>query len=245
MMYVLLPRVVAKQRGIKMFYTADPCSKGHFCARWTVDTKCYVCARQQVRDRYKENPEKEKLRKSTYGKRPEVRQRNAEQIRERRKKEPERFREYDKTKYLKIRSDPEKLSKERTRQLEKQKKAYQDDPEKFRLRAKNRYAANVDVMREKCREYKRRNPDVIRQLNLKHNPKDRAARKQRLPKWVTKDDIQMMSNIYKEARKLGMHVDHIIPLQGKLVSGLHVPSNLQLLTPSENCAKKNRYEVEL
>jgi hypothetical protein len=200
-----------------------------------------------LRDRYKTNPDKEKARTSAYSKQPEVRLRNAERLRQRRKENPERFREYDATKRLKIVSDPVSLTKERQRQRVKQKRAYEKDPEKFKERRRQWYAVedNANYSRQYCTEYKRNHPDVIRNLNLKHNGKDRAARKKRLPAWLTQEDFNQMKKIYEQAKTLGLHVDHIIPLQGKNVSGLHVPSNLQLLSQAENCAKKNRYEVEL
>ena len=54
---------------------------------------------------------------------------------------------------------------------------------------------------------------------------------------VYNDEI---NNIYQLARINGQTVDHIIPLNGKLVSGLHVPWNMQLLTRKENSSKGNK-----
>jgi hypothetical protein len=80
-----------------------------------------------------------------------------------------------------------------------------------------------------------------------HANKRRAAKLKRTPPWA---DLEAMRAIYQEAQRLTSetgiphHVDHDVPLQGKLVSGLHVPNNLQILTGSENSKKRNRFEVE-
>ena len=67
-----------------------------------------------------------------------------------------------------------------------------------------------------------------------------TAKLQRTPLWA---DLNKIKEIYDNCPE-GYEVDHIIPLQGKLVSGLHVPDNLQYLTKSENCSKGNHYEIK-
>lgn len=67
----------------------------------------------------------------------------------------------------------------------------------------------------------------------------RAARLNAVVPWA---DEQAIRAIYKEAVTRGLSVDHIIPLQHPLVCGLHVQGNLQLLTPSENSRKGNKFD---
>lgn len=62
----------------------------------------------------------------------------------------------------------------------------------------------------------------------------------RAPSWLTAADLLEMEEIYKTAKQLGLHVDHILPLKGKTVSGLHVPSNLQMIPAALNMAKGNK-----
>jgi 5-methylcytosine-specific restriction endonuclease McrA len=66
--------------------------------------------------------------------------------------------------------------------------------------------------------------------------KKRATIKQATPKWA---DLKEIHALYTKAALLGLVVDHIVPLRGKLVRGLHTIDNLQLLSSKENSQKSN------
>ena len=76
-----------------------------------------------------------------------------------------------------------------------------------------------------------------------------ASKTQATPKWMSPDDYWMIEQAYELAalrtKMFGVswEVDHIVPLRGKTVSGLHTPWNLQVVTQAENRRKSNSFEV--
>lgn len=102
-------------------------------------------------------------------------------------------------------------------------------------RAREWIKANPERVRANKRAYyERRRGDLI----LYARQREIHVLKFATPSWANRKNI---SEIYKQAGELGMHVDHVIPLRGKTVCGLHVENNLQLLTPKENMSKGNKY----
>ncbi len=92
------------------------------------------------------------------------------------------------------------------------------------------------------RKYKKNNPDVYKELaGLRQR-----RRKQATPKWLTaahKMEIRLKYRLALElSRRTGVKyvVDHIVPMFGKTVCGLHVPWNLDVITQSENSKKSNK-----
>lgn len=112
--------------------------------------------------------------------------------------------------------------------------------------------------RQKCKELSKQwrlaNPDKVKQINkiggkawrLANPTKDKAKKafynkrvKLATPNWLTKEQKQEIAHMYGSCPK-GFHVDHIIPLKGSNVSGLHVPWNLQHLPAEKNLSKGNK-----
>ncbi len=87
-------------------------------------------------------------------------------------------------------------------------------------------------------------------MNCAKEARRRAAKMMRTPAWVSSDDTNIvlclyeLAAIYTQALGKPFHVDHEIPLQGRLVSGLHVPANLQVIAGAENIRKSNRFTIK-
>jgi hypothetical protein len=105
---------------------------------------------------------------------------------------------------------------------------------------------NKDKRKVIQRRYAEMYPDKVNTNTAKR----RATRLHASPRWLTDEHKRQIHIMYKKAAELTkstgtkMHVDHIIPLQGKIVCGLHVPWNLQVITAVENCRKNNKLQQE-
>jgi len=77
--------------------------------------------------------------------------------------------------------------------------------------------------------------------------KRRSAKLKATPKWLADVELQQIQELYDVAQAFKLytgqeyHVDHIVPLQGQNVCGLHVPWNLQVLLAKENLIKHNKF----
>jgi len=105
------------------------------------------------------------------------------------------------------------------------------------------YCSNLELNREERRKYYQQNKPSY----YARKAKRRASLLNRTPSWLSVSDVQKISSIYNDCVLLNKQgtvkyeVDHIVPLQGETVSGLHVPWNLQIIPMFENRSKGNKF----
>lgn len=118
-----------------------------------------------------------------------------------------------------------------------------DNPARFRDSLADYCSRNADRQRAKTREWAKSNPERVR---------DHRATTKKHVKHATicgSTYSRQIASIYRQARELtkitGTQyvVDHVVPLRGKKVCGLHVPWNLQVITSDENLRKLNKFNI--
>ena len=230
----IITKKEAKAQGLKRYFTGKPCKHGHVDERYVITGSCCECEREKSRKRYSENPEKSKEKVRKWKK--ENPEKNRESARKWQKENPEKAREKAR-KWQK--ENPEK---HRESNRKNARKRYSENPEKSRENARKRYSEKPEKHRDSVRKWKEENHEKL----AAYRAKRRAVKLQATVAWA---DASKIEDIYAERNRLteetGIehHVDHIIPLQGVNVCGLHCEHNLQVLTATENLQKSNRLLV--
>jgi hypothetical protein len=143
----------------------------------------------------------------------------------------------------KLKKNQQRYCNKNKEKVKEQKKRYLiNNCEKRKESVRKYYLKNKSAISEKERKLRHKNLDRYRAYcSLRRSIKIKAT-----PVWITKEQLKLINNIYKEARNLELkmnekfHVDHIVPLNSDIVCGLHVPWNLQILKASDNMKKGNK-----
>lgn len=199
----------------KWYFTGVPCKEGHIAKRLVEGYSCYECAKSHSKNFRDKNPKYHHQYNKEYY--PENK---------------ERTKELSDRYYARIKEENYKEHKER----------HDRNHKKYR-------STHQEEVRQREHKYRANNPGAVNATTAKR----RAQKLNATPIWA---DLKEIKEIYKECQRINiLHkknggtdmfvVDHIIPLQGNNVTGLHVANNLRIITASENSTKSNKIIEEL
>lgn len=132
---------------------------------------------------------------------------------------------------------------------------YYNNKNKINLHGKEYYYKNIEEIRKKHREYYINNKHLYYLNSAKlrkayrwrfaaYSAKRRSLKRSATPAWANLEEIKLfykLSACLTRVTGIKYEVDHIVPLQGKNVCGLHVETNLQVISKCENRGKSNKY----
>ena len=150
------------------------------------------------------------------------------------------------------------MAKDKENQKRLAKEWYERNKELTKERARVWALANPDKKKESVDKWRNGNLEQHNATNRKwfannknkraaYEGKRRAMQLQRTPTWDPHAHLivakYQLAAMLSQASGTQHHVDHIIPLQGRKVSGLHVFSNLRVIPGSDNAKKSNKFPI--
>jgi hypothetical protein len=216
-----ISRKDAQAQGLPKYFTGLVCRRGHIAERYIAGA-CCQCVSDRKRELYEQNKEKilayMKVQGAVYrAANPEKRAQNSRTWKENNR---ERVTMMDRARRLK-------------------------NPEASRKNTRAHYYRNREQELLRQKEWRMANKGIVNAFTMQR----KADMLHRTPAWLEEDDFWVMQQAHEIAAQrtkvfgFAWHVDHILPLRGKKVSGLHVPANLQVIPWVENLRKGNRMEA--
>ena len=136
----------------------------------------------------------------------------------------------------------------RDKRLEAQKKYYSNNKDYFSAKNKKYRDENGESLREYNRQYSKEHYQKNKDYYIRKSRVRDGIKREATPDWLSDPHRAHIRRTYKlrdiisDATGIEYHVDHIVPLRGKNVCGLHVPWNLRVITAEENLSKSNQLE---
>lgn len=220
-------RDAARAAGNTLYSTGHSCRNGHLAERYVSTGTCIACSAARAKRHADRDPAAAKAR-------------SAAQYEKHRARHQMRWAaRYDANKQ---------------KESERKRKYYEENREACAARGKRYREANRETESERRKQYRAANADRIRARNAAYREanRDRYASYQKarecrirkaMPPWVTEAELAPFYALARDftiQTSIAHHVDHIVPLQGRGVCGLHVPWNLQVLPAQANQSKGNR-----
>lgn len=230
-------RAEAKALQSVRYHTGKPCIRGHVAERFTSTGQCLECVKEHNKSWSEKNPEKVAAAQKSW--------------RDRQPKSPQR-------------AKVTMSSRERNRRYRLRQRGYQNanpDIQCIPLGSKTQWAiyseAKKSEIAAKQKLYRQRNRDALKaawkdwyDTNRVSQIEKAAMRRKKVidatPPWLTHEDRAAITEIYFQAVAISMetgiehHVDHIVPIAGRNVCGLHVPWNLRVIPAADNLSKSNK-----